>query len=54
MFLVAALLAQAQVPGMAEEEPDVPDWINEINPADYVLLDGDLPSDLHVDRKSVV
>jgi len=48
LFLVAALLAQAQVPGMAEEEPDVPDWINEINPADYVLLDGDLPSDLHV------
>jgi len=48
LFLVAALLAQAQVPGMAEEEPDIPDWINEINPADYVLLDSDLPSDLHV------
>lgn len=48
MFLVAALLAQAQVPGMADEEPDVPDWINEIKPADYVLLDADLPSDLHV------
>jgi hypothetical protein len=48
LFLVAALMAQAQVPGMAEEEPDVPDWINEINPADYILLDSDLPSDLHV------
>jgi hypothetical protein len=46
--LVAALIAQAQVPGMAEEEPKVPDWINEINPADYVLLDSDLPADLHV------
>lgn len=48
LFLVAALMAQALVPGMAEEEPKVPDWINEINPADYVLLDSDLPAGLHV------
>ena len=48
LFAVAALLAQALVPGMAEEEPDVPEWINEINPADYMLLDSDLPSDLKV------
>jgi hypothetical protein len=33
---------------MADEEPKVPDWIEEINPADYVLLDSDLPADLHV------
>lgn len=45
---VAALLGQAATPGMAEEEPKVPDWIEEINPADYVLLDSDLPADLHV------
>jgi len=48
LSLVAALLAQALVPGMAEEEPAVPEWINEINPADYILLDSDLPSDLKV------
>jgi len=45
---VAALLGQAATPGMADEEPKVPDWIEEINPADYVLLDSDLPADLHV------
>ena len=48
LFLVAAILAQALVPGMGEEEPKVPEWINEINPADYILLDSDLPADLHV------
>lgn len=48
LFAVAALLAQALVPGMADEEPDVPEWINEINPVDYVLIDSDLSSDLHV------
>jgi len=46
--LAAALLGQAATPGMADEEPKVPDWIEEINPADYVLLDSDLPADLHV------
>ncbi|HPJ30168.1 MAG TPA: hypothetical protein PLZ42_02115 [Methanothrix sp.] len=48
LSVLAALFAQAQVPGGAEEEPAVPDWINEINPADYVLLDSELPADLHV------
>ena len=48
LSVFAALIAQAQVPGGAEEEPDVPEWISEINPADYVLLDSDLPADLHV------
>lgn len=48
LSIFAALIAQAQVPGMAEEEPNVPEWINEINPVDYVLIDSDLPSDLHV------
>ncbi len=42
------LIVTAQVPGGAEEEPAVPEWISEINPADYVLLDSDLPADLHV------
>ena len=46
--LAAALFAQAAIPGMAQEEPKIPDWIDEINPADYVLLDSDLPADLHV------
>ncbi|AET63995.1 hypothetical protein Mhar_0617 [Methanothrix harundinacea 6Ac] len=46
--LAAALLGQAATPGMADEEPKVPDWIEEINPSDYVLLDSDLPADLHV------
>ena len=46
--LAAALLVQATIPGMAEEEPKIPEWIDEINPADYVLLDSDLPVGLHV------
>jgi hypothetical protein len=29
LSLAAALTAQAMVPGMAEEEPKIPDWINE-------------------------
>lgn len=48
LSIVAAPIALAQISGSAEEEPAVPDWISEMNPADYVLLDSDLPSDLHV------
>jgi hypothetical protein len=48
LLIAAASFDLAIVPVTAVDEPAVPEWISEINPADYVLLNSDLPSDLKV------
>jgi hypothetical protein len=48
LLFVVLLLAQFSTTAGAEEEPTIPAWIDEINPADYILLDTDLPAGLHV------
>ena len=42
------ILSQTAVLGLAQEDVPVPDWLNNLNPADYVLINSDLPSDLKV------
>ena len=46
LFMV--LLSQMVVSGVAQEDIPVPEWLNDLNPADYVLINSDLPSDLKV------
>lgn len=48
LVLFMILLSQMVVSGLAQEDVPVLDWLNNFNPADYVLINSDLPSDLKV------
>ena len=48
LFMVLLILSQMVVSGVAQEDLPVPEWLNNLNPADYVLINSDLPSYLKV------
>jgi hypothetical protein len=48
LFMVLLILSQMTVSGVAQEDLPVPEWLNNLNPADYVLINPDLPPDLKV------